>query len=454
MLKLDNLQEWYVLIMNDKINFLTLKFSDKTLEKEFVLNINKENIFPIRFGIFLAIGLFFIYGLVDSYTYPNTYTSLWVIRSVIILMLSVLLITTFHSNYLERLQVYNSTAMLATGLGLLYIYTFDLETTYSYIFFASYVLFISGTFIILGLVFFNAFILITLVNILLIILIFKQFDSITVYLYLILFVSITIVQALGSYFSELTKRKFFLQEKILHEKQVIMFQQAKLASMGEMIGNISHQWRQPLNALGLNIQKTKILYDRDLLTPQKMNENIEHGLELINGMSTTINDFRDFYKPNKEKKDFVIKEAIKKAYLIIKPSLTNSNITYEQNSEDDGLTIHGYGNEFSQVIINLLNNARDVLIERKIEHPVIAVHVYKKSNIVYIDVSDNAGGIDTESLDRIFEPYFTTKEEGKGTGVGLYMSKSIIDSHMQGILSAHNNDEGACFRIELSSASS
>lgn len=437
--------------MKNKINFLTLKFIDKNLEKEFVLNINKENIFQIRFGILLAIGLFFVYGLVDGYTYPDNYKSLWIIRLVVILILSSLLMTTFHSKYIERLQLYNSIVLFFTGLGLLSIYTYDLETIYAYIFFASYVLFISGSFIILGLIFFNAFILTALVNILLTILIFVQFDSMTVYLYLILFGSLTIVQAQGSYFSELTKRKLFLKEKILQEKQAIMFQQAKLASMGEMIGNISHQWRQPLNALALLLQKIGIYYERGLLDKKVMDTNIDKGKQLIDSMSTTIDDFRDFFKPNKKKKVFLIEEAIKKAYLIIKSNLENSSIGYKLKIENNGLKVHGYSNEFSQVIINLLNNARDVLIERKITNATILVSVYKKAAMVYVDVCDNAGGIDTESIDRIFEPYFTTREEGKGTGIGLYMSKSIIESHMQGILSAHNTDEGACLRIELSS---
>jgi len=440
----------WLYIMNNTMNIFTLKFRDKNLEKEFVVNENTENIFQIRFGLLLSISVFFIYGLVDTFTYPQSYQSLWLIRLAIILLLSILFVVSFHPKYVERLQLYHSVSLVLIFAGLIRIYAYDIETIYVYIFFASYALLISGAFTVVGITFFNAFIVISLVNIALTILIFVKFDYVSAFLYTILFFSMTILQSYGSYFAERAKRNLFINNKELQEKQAIMFQQSKLASMGEMVGNIAHQWRQPLNALSLVIQNIDIYYESGMLDKTTIDRTVEKGERLINSMSSTIDDFRDFYKPNKEKELFFIEKAIEKAYTIIKSNLINNGIDYKIDIEDPSLQINGFSNEFSQVIINLFSNARDVLIERKTIDATIMVHVYTKKDTIYVDVSDNGGGINDDKIDRIFEPYFTTKEEGKGTGIGLYMSKNIIESHMEGTLSAHNNDTGACLRIELS----
>lgn len=235
-------------------------------------------------------------------------------------------------------------------------------------------------------------------------------------------------------------------EKDIEAKKLLLIQQGRQASMGEMIGNIAHQWRQPLNALGLIIQKLGLYYNRGILDEEKINITTEKSMTLINEMSRTIDDFRDFFTPNKEKESFSIREAIEKAHAIVESAFASHNIEYELEMHEE-VQVEGYQNEFSQVIINLLNNAKDVLVDRGIHPAHIKVSVTHKGKQPYVRIYDNAGGISDSVMEKIFDPYFSTKEEGKGTGIGLYMSKMIIEDHMNGKLSASNTEDGACFTI-------
>ncbi len=237
------------------------------------------------------------------------------------------------------------------------------------------------------------------------------------------------------------------------QKDHLMAQQGKLASMGEMIGNIAHQWRQPLNALGLLLQKQQIFFDRGLLTSEKLKESIDKGTLLINKMSSTIDDFRDFFKPNKEKTSFDVKEVIDDTLELIGATLYNNNISLNVDIKE-GVTIYGYKNEFSQVILNLVNNAKDILYETEKSQGKITIRSSMRGNTVNICVSDNGGGIKADVIEHVFEPYFTTKEEGKGTGIGLYMSKMIIEDNMGGVLSVANDDKGAVFTISMEASAS
>ncbi len=230
------------------------------------------------------------------------------------------------------------------------------------------------------------------------------------------------------------------------QKDHLMAQQSKLASMGEMIGNIAHQWRQPLNALSLLLQKQQVFFDRGVLTAEKIQESTDKGLKLINQMSSTIDDFRDFFKPNKQKEQFDIKDAIDSTLELIDAALYNQNINLVMDVQEESM-VYGYKNEFSQVILNIINNAKDALVENQTPAPEIKVEATTKYGTTIIRISDNAGGIPQESLNKIFEPYFTTKEEGKGTGIGLYMSKMIIEDNMGGKIDAANTKDGACFTI-------
>ena len=239
-------------------------------------------------------------------------------------------------------------------------------------------------------------------------------------------------------------------EKLVEEKTKenitqldLLQQQSKLASMGEMIGAIAHQWRQPLNELSIAIQNLKYDYEDGLVDEKYVDEFIESSKKIIQFMSTTIDNFRNFYRTDKTTELFDVKEAIETTVFLQQAQLDNNNIAIEIKGES--FEVNSFKNEFQQVILNLINNAKDALIENKIKNGKITIEIKDKT----ITIKDNAGGIPTEIVDRIFEPYFTTKEEGKGTGMGLYMSKIIIESNIKAKLSVQNNQDGAEFRIDF-----
>ena len=233
--------------------------------------------------------------------------------------------------------------------------------------------------------------------------------------------------------------------KKIKEQQAIMIEQQKLASMGEMIGNIAHQWRQPLNALGLVLQNMKKAYERDRLDDAYLEKSVNKGKMLINRMSTTIDDFRNLIKSKKLKENFYIKDIVRDVLEIVEASLKNHNIEMEVNCNEN-LKTYSYPNELFQVLVNLVNNSKDAFIGNEKSGKII-INCYEEDNNIFIDVIDEAGGIPFENPNKVFEPYFTTKDTG--TGIGLYMSKMIIDQDMNGLLSVENIENGVKFTIKL-----
>lgn len=232
------------------------------------------------------------------------------------------------------------------------------------------------------------------------------------------------------------------------EKDKMLFQQAKLASLGEMLGNISHQWRQPLmeiNSIFLPIE-AKISFGEKIENSELL-EAITKLNAITKFMSNTIDDFREFFSTNKEKVKFNLLEQINKTINIISATLKVNDIKLDiilkKNPE-----LLGYKNEYSQVLINIINNAKDELISRKIENPYIKITIFEKDNLVYTQIEDNAGGIKVNPIDKVFEPFFTFEKQN-GSGIGLFMSKLIVEQNMQGILKASNKNDGAFFEIRL-----
>jgi signal transduction histidine kinase len=252
---------------------------------------------------------------------------------------------------------------------------------------------------------------------------------------------------LAGSFNAMTER---LQKEIKSrtEKEQLLMNQSKLAAMGEMIGNIAHQWRQPLNAVGIIIQDFKDAYEFGELNKEYIDNNVKQGMRIIQHMSKTIDDFRNFFRPDKEKQEFSIKEAVDKTISLVEAGFKSSDIRLDPDIKEDAV-IYGFQNEYSQVLMNILNNAKDALLDNEIKEPFVKISLLKEDNKTALTVSDNAGGIPEEIIGRIFEPYFSTKEEGKGTGIGLYMSRIIIESHMSGRLTVRNINGGAEFRIEV-----
>ena len=231
-------------------------------------------------------------------------------------------------------------------------------------------------------------------------------------------------------------------------QEQLLIQQSKLAAMGNMIGNIAHQWRQPLgeiNALLMIIQVRRHFED---FTEEFLNAKIEECNRITEYMSNTISDFQNFFKPSKAKEVFDVTHACERASSILQASLKYHSIEFRLE-KSSGARVLGYPNEFAQAILNILSNAKDVLIERQIAMPYIAMSVKNGKRYTLIKIEDNGGGIAPEHIERIFEPYFTTKHAKQGTGIGLYMTKMIIENNMNGIINVSNTEQGALFTIKL-----
>ena len=230
------------------------------------------------------------------------------------------------------------------------------------------------------------------------------------------------------------------------EKDKFIFQQAKLASLGEMLGNISHQWRQPLmeiNSIFLPIE-AKLSMDMPL-EKEELIQSINKLNEITKYMSDTIDDFKDFFATDKEKIEFQLLEQINSTVNIISGGLKADNIKLDIIIRKNPILI-GYKNEYSQVLINIISNARDILVQRKIQNPYIKISIYEENNNIITTIEDNAGGIIVDPIEKIFEP-FSTYEKRNGTGLGLFMSKLIIENNMNGKLEASNSQNGAILKI-------
>ena len=247
-----------------------------------------------------------------------------------------------------------------------------------------------------------------------------------------------------------------LEQKVVHaieeqrEQEKLLIAQSRLASMGEMIGNIAHQWRQPLNALGLVLQNIQFTHEEGLLDEEYMNRSLKKANTLTSNMSQTIDDFRNFFKPSKFKEAFDIKTSVLESVELVSSTFKYFDIKIVLDLYEEELLVEGYPNEFSQVLVNILNNAKDAFqeVSDKKEKNIV-VRSFKEEGFVTIELIDNATGIDEKIIDKLFDPYFSTKEEENGTGIGLYMTKMIIEKNMNGIIQVKNIGEGAIFTIKL-----
>ncbi|MBI3873488.1 MAG: hypothetical protein HY307_00440 [Arcobacter sp.] len=247
------------------------------------------------------------------------------------------------------------------------------------------------------------------------------------------------------------------QEIDKNKKQNIMIQHnARLAALGEMIQNIAHQWRQPLNGISMRASSMKLKNSLGILESEDIDETADGIVKSAMFLSDTIEDFRNFLKKDLEKKPFIINEVIKDIYTIIKHGYESNNIKINLDMRNISI-INGFRGEFSQVILNIFNNSRDILIEKSIKDKVISLIMEEKDDNIYIEIHDNGGGIPLEIIDKVFDPYFTTKHQSQGTGIGLYMCSQIIKEHFLGDLYAKNTNFniedkeyfGATFLIKL-----
>ncbi len=272
------------------------------------------------------------------------------------------------------------------------------------------------------------------------------------------FIAFSAIYFVIAYFlSKLEKINQTLSEQVEMEVQKrvegerILIQQGKMAAMGEMIGAIAHQWKQPLNALSVLSQDVKSAYEYEELNGEYIDQFNKKANEQIRYMAKTIDDFKNFFKPDKEKKKFCINEAVQNGVSLLQTQMKNSAIELDMELVSPSVIAFGNKNEFLQAFINILNNAKDALIEKRLSDKEFLARIVIKAsatnNKITIIVEDNGGGIDESLKDRIFEPYITSKAQG--TGIGLYMSALIIKEGFGGVLSADNGANGARFTIEI-----
>lgn len=251
---------------------------------------------------------------------------------------------------------------------------------------------------------------------------------------------------------ELEELNRLLEERVEQEveknrkQQMLMMQKNRLAQMGEMLNSIAHQWRQPLNSINSNVAVmgsvlAKETIDQKIL--QKQMEKIENNTQY---MSNTIEDFSNFFRPNKLKKEFIVQDTLKSALELLAPRSKDIEINIMQNQE---IKLCTFKEEYQQVVMIILNNAIDNFDSKSIETPTITIVIAEDKYTSYLSICDNGGGIDKENIDRIYDPYFTTKFAGEGVGLGLYIAKMLIEDSMQGKLEAANKNEGICFEISI-----
>jgi signal transduction histidine kinase len=234
----------------------------------------------------------------------------------------------------------------------------------------------------------------------------------------------------------------------LSEKDKLILEEEKLASMNEMMQNIAHQWRQPLSQINSTVGIIDdILYKKNIQDPL-LEEKLKEIETLTKYMSNTINDFQGYFKKNNEKASFYLGDTIEKSVDIIRGVFKENKIVITTNI-DKNLECNGYDNELQQVIVILLNNAKDALLNRNVHIARVEINVFELEGKYVVEVCDNAGGMTKNLMKKVFEPYFTTKHKSQGTGLGLYMSKKMIEERFNGSLSVRNAHDGVCFRITL-----
>ena len=232
------------------------------------------------------------------------------------------------------------------------------------------------------------------------------------------------------------------------DKQLIL--QSRLALMGELLSMIAHQWRQPLNVIGIIVSQLKLDIQLGKVEASEVKKAVDKIENLIQHLSNTIDDFRKFYRKEEKESEVYLKDVVDQTLNIARASIENKNIDIQVNIECES-KLKTFPNELKQVLLNIIRNAEDILVERKVQNAYIKIEAYMdtEKDACIIQIKDNAGGVDESIIDQIFNPYFSTKNEKNGTGLGLYMSRQIVQERLKGNLTVHNDDFGAVFTIEL-----
>lgn len=252
---------------------------------------------------------------------------------------------------------------------------------------------------------------------------------------------------------DLYEYRISLEEKVkeqvesLREKDKILSYQSKLAAMGEMIDAVAHQWKQPLNIINMKIDMLRYDYIDNLVDQDYCNRLYEDVFFQTSHMKDTLDEFRTFLRPDKKRENFSISDVLDKVLLLVKDEIIKYNITIEKDIIHD-ISLNGIENELKHLFLNLISNSKDAFLQNNIKDKNIKIRLYKENNTGVLEFYDNAGGIPKDIIDNIFKANVTTKEEGKGTGIGLYMSRHIVKKHY-GEISVENIKDGAKFTVRF-----
>jgi PAS domain S-box-containing protein len=252
---------------------------------------------------------------------------------------------------------------------------------------------------------------------------------------------------------DLTERKHVEKERLwaveeLRAHEHLLIKKGCFVAIGDMINNIAHEWRQPLNILALLVQELPVYNNHDQLTKEQLNSTVTKAMQVISRLSQTIDGFRQYLPPDPVKTTFNVREVLENTVAMVYAAYSAPKMKFEIVAEED-ISVFGYPCEFSEVILSILINARDAALERQIPHPMVEVMARADDGKVVVNITDNAGGIPEEIVDRIFEPYFSSKTPGKKTGMGLFMARNVIERQMGGTVSVRNVAQGAQFQIEV-----
>ncbi len=248
---------------------------------------------------------------------------------------------------------------------------------------------------------------------------------------------------------EITKEVYL--EKELKEKEELMLSQSRSAALGDMISMIAHQWRQPITDISMSVNNIIVDFELDIFNKEEIKKIVSNISKQTEYLSKTIDDFRNFFKKDREAKSFEIKELIDEISSIMLASIEGNGIEFDLSGVDQNMKLFTYKRELLQVLLNIIKNSKEAFSNSSKDKK-IKMNILKDNDNFKIVIADNAGGIKNEHLNNIFDAYFTTKEQFNGTGLGLYMSKMIVEKHLKGSLSAYNNNEGAVFEIIFSSS--
>ena len=244
-----------------------------------------------------------------------------------------------------------------------------------------------------------------------------------------------------------TKIKIAIKEN--RKKEKLLEQQFHVNQMTEMFINIAHQWRQPLNLISTIISAIKLEKDLGIENSENQKIQLSNALEKILYLSSTIDSFDGFIRNDSNKISFSLHDCLNSTLTVLNSTLEYENIEVDKRFFEEDNLINGDETKFSQVLLNIINNAKDIFISRNINHKKLTIKTYKENNHIMISIEDNAGGIDKNIINKIFDIYFTTKHQSQGTGLGLYISYEIIQKYFNGKLYVENSDSGAKFIIEL-----